>query len=219
MKKIALLLCFVLIFTILSACSDQKPLPDGETELFSTDEEIYEAMTGAAEEGNFKTAVAYYGTGGAGADKEDARDWYLYSLVMDEYNENGCIGYPLDMLTEKLNPSFSPAKKMVDTLKTQVSEFNGVYHMDGSYLYIYDGKIAVSIGTQITDYYFCAYEVSVKDGVFFWTERKSDGTHNDLYTITKNGGKVVVTPVEENKNDMYSGTYDPFNAEMPMLCY
>ncbi len=219
MKKIALLLCFLFIISAFSACGEKKPLPDGETEVFSTDEEIYEAMTGAAEEGNFKTAVAYYGTGGAGADKKDSRDWYLYAMAMDEYNEHGCIGYPLDLLCEKINSDFEPAKKMVDELRNQTKEFDDIYYFNGKYLYICDGKIGTSVETQVTDFLFCAYEISVKDGVFYWTERKQDGTHTELYTIKKENNQLIVEATENNEQDIFSGTYDIFVSEMPMLCY
>ena len=220
MKKIALIMCFVLMISVFSACvSTEKSLPDGQTEVFSTDEEVYEAMTGAAEEGNYKSAVAYYSVGGAGAEKEDSRDWYLYAVAMDEHKEYNCIGYPLDLLSEKVNEDFEPAKEKIEELREQAKEFNDIYSNNGKYIYICDGKIGTSVDVLVSDFIFCAYEIAEKDGVFYWTEHKQDGTHTDLYTIEKEDNKLVVTATKDNTVDIFSGTYDIFVAEMPMLCY
>lgn len=236
MKKIALIMCLVLIISAFAACGKNKTLPDGETELFNTEEEAYEAMTGAAEEGNYKSAIAYYGafsngsngangtnsnigTGAAGADKQDVRDWYLYAMAMDAYNEYNCIGYPLDMLSEKINSDFEPAKEIIEELRNKTKDFNDIYYHDGKYVYICDGKIGTSVDTLITDFLFCAYEISIKDDVFFWTQHNQDGTHTDLYTIKKENNQLIVEATENNEQDIFSGTYDIFVAEMPMLCY
>ena len=220
MKKIALIMCIILILAVFSACGEvHKTLPDGQTELFSTDDEIYEAMTGAVEDGNYKSAVAYYNAGGAGAEKEDARDWYLYAMAMDEYNEYNCIGYPLDLLNEKVNEDFSPAKEKIEELRELAKEFDDIYTNDGRYVYICDGKIGTSVDTFVTDFLFCSYEIAIKDGEFYWTQHNADGTHTDLYTIKKENNQLVVTATENNDADIFSGTYDIHVAEMPLLCY
>lgn len=219
MKKFALVLCFAVIVGLFAACSDTAVGSNGKTEAFSTADEAFEAMTGAAENGDYQAALECYTNGAADADEKDINNWYFYSLAMSEHEENGCVGYPMDLIYNRVSEDFDPAKTALGQLQKKVRILNGVYTFDEKYVYILDGKIAVSDGTRLSGIVFCDSEIAVNDGVFSWVKRNNDGSHETLYIIEMTDNGITLTLNEGSTDIGYAGAYTPVSAEYPELCY
>lgn len=219
MKKIAIVLCFVIIVGIFAACSDSSGSYNGKTESFSSADDAFEAMTGAAAEGDYGAALECYTNGAADADEKDINNWYFYSLAMKEHGENGCVGYPLDLIYNRVSEDFGPAQTAYGQLQEKVRILNGVYVLDEQYVYIIDGKLAVSDGTRLSGIVFCDSEIAVNDDVFSWVKRNSDGTHEIKYIIELTDTGIKLTSYEGNTDTSYEGDYSTVSAEFPELCY
>ena len=98
MKRVVSIILLILLISALTGCTE------------TTDENSYEMMTGAAIDGNYSSALEYYNDGGA--DDPNAADWYFYSVAMNDYVANGCLGYSYDLLTKKCSPYFTFANKI-----------------------------------------------------------------------------------------------------------
>ncbi len=221
MKKIiAVIMCLVFVVS-LSACKTNAPTTEGERVSVSAEkaEEMFEDMTEFAQQGKYDKAVEYYNSGAADAADTDVRNWYYYSLAMQEHEEHGCVGYPLTLLQYNADEDFEPAKKAIGELQLIARDLNGAYDCDGVYVYILDGKIATSVGVRLTGMVFSSYEVVVNDETFFFAERETDGTHTLLYSIDYSNGQLTLNPTEDNTDDLFSGSYKPFSAEYPEIIY
>lgn len=205
MKKIISILVCILLISALSGCT-------------KTDDNAYELMTQSALEGDFAAAVEYYNKGGADSGNSDVLDWYLYSIAMNDYTVNGCLGYSYDLLVNKCSSSFEKAKSKAAEIKALTTDFDGAYNCSMFYLYISEGKIAVNKGSHLTGTVYCTDELALKDGTYYWVNHSVDGEDTLLYTLTLTDSGITVTAVDE-ENNMYSGEYVPDNCEMPMLIY
>ena len=182
--------------------------------------EIFEAMKKAAADGEYTKALDLYKSGAADVANAEVLDWYYYSLAMAEYTQYGCIGYPVNLMQYYVGNSFEPAKKATEDMKSCCSMLNGIYEYAGRYLYVVDGKIAVSIGEHLSGSVFCNAAIAEKDGSFYYADRKSDGTHALIYTVEKTEeGNLVLTATADNKIDLYSGEYLPVGGSLPELIY
>ena len=222
MKKIvALIMCCVIAFCFSSCKADINTVEDeSDTVAFETPEKAYKEMVKAAEKGDFKKAVKYYNSGAADVADADLLNWYYYSLAMAENEENGCVGYPVNLLQYNVSTDFEPAKKALDDLKSVCSNLNGAFECDGRYIYIFDGKIATSVGAHLFGSIFCNAEIAEKNDKLYFVERKSDGTHKELYTVEMTEDRIlVIKAVEGNTADVYSGDYIPMQASYPELIY
>lgn len=219
MKRIFAVILVLSMLFCFASCDAQKTGNETETTLFESDSEAYEAMTNAAKDGNYDDAIKYYNNGAAGADDADVINWYFYSMAMKEYEDYNCIGYPLDLLQNKVSEDFEPAKAAIGQLQTKVRELNGVYENTGVYLYIADGKLAISAGSQLSGTVFCNNEIVYKDEVCYFAERGQDGTHKLLYTIESVNGGIYLKATENAQDDLYSGTYFMIHSEFPTMVY
>ncbi len=221
MKKITALIICIATMLSFSACkkADGGAEAESGTIAFESAEKAYEEMINAAAGGDYAKAVQCYNSGAAGVEDTDVVNWYFYSLAMAEYTENGCVGYPLTILEYNVNADFEPAKIAKGELMKQVRDYNGVYECSGVYLYIIDGKIGIGVGQHLTGTVFCNAEVAIKDGKAYYAERKADGSHELLYSIERQNNSIVITALESNTQDMYSGTYSVSPAEYPELIY
>ena len=127
MKRIFTVILVISMLICLASCDAQKTEYETETDLFASNHEAYEAMTNAASAGKYADAIKYYNNGAAGADDADVINWYFYSMAMKEYEEHNCIGYPLDIIQNKTDGNFEPAKAMLGQMQTVVRDLNGVY--------------------------------------------------------------------------------------------
>ena len=221
MKKLIVVISVVLIAVLFAACSesDNKGSYNGKTESFSNADEAFESMSEAVDSGDYQAALECYQNGAADAEDADLNSMYFYSLAMNEYEENGCAGYPLDILYNRTSDLFTPAKEAYDALLAEVTTLNGAYSLDETYIYIVDGKIAVSDGARLDGIIFCDSEIAVNDGAFSLVKRNSDGTHEIKYTIEKTETGIVLTAVKDSTDTSYAGEYQTVSAEMPELCY
>lgn len=222
MKKIiALFMCCVIVFCFASCKTDGNIVEEeSDTVVFESPEKAYQEMVKAAKKGEYKKAVQYYNSGAADVGEPDLLNWYYYSLAMAEYTENGCVGYPLNLFQYYVSENFEPAKKAAEELKAVCPQLNGAYECNGMYIYIWDGKIATNVGVHLSGSIFCSAEIAEKDNKFYFVERKSDGTHNELYTVEMTEDRIlVIDAVEGNTADIYSGEYVPMQAAYPELVY
>lgn len=221
MKKLTALIICIIMAIGFSSCNKADGGIEAESGslVFENAEKAYEEMTNAAATGDFAKAVECYKAGAADTEDADVMNWYFYSLAMAEYTENGCVGYPLTILEYNINGDFAPAKTASNELMMKVRDFNGIYEFEGSYLYIIDGKIGIGVGQHLTGTVFCNAEVAIKDGKAYYAERKADGSHILLYSIERDNNTIVMTALESNTQDMYSGTYSVSPAEYPELIY
>lgn len=219
MKRIIALIICACMLLCFAACKAKPSSEEEMTKSFESAEKAYEEMTDAAAEGRFGEAVVCYNSGAADVNDTDVVNWYYYSLAMKEYEEHGCLGYPLNLLQYNVDADFQPAKSAMGELQTVCRDLNGAYENDGIYLYILDGKLAVSVGSQLTGTVFCDSELILKDDVFYYALRANDGTHTLLYTLEFVDNGLSVQPTEDNTDDMYSGVYAPIPAEYPELIY
>lgn len=213
-KYISIIMSVILVFS-LTACSDGN-----DTHVrFENEQEAYEAMTGAIEEGDYEAAINYYNSGAADSAESDVVSQYYYSLAMYSYEEKGCLGYSSDLLSDKCSSLFEPAREAFGEIQLITRNFDGSYK-NGDYYYLYfaDGKIAIGDGGQLTDTVFCNSEIVKKDGKYYWAEHNTDGEDKLIYEITLTGNGITLTALEEG-NDMYAGDYTPFASEIPMLVY
>lgn len=217
-RILALTLC---IFAVagLSACGNKTPEEETGTVRFESLDEAYEAMTGAALEGDYRNAVRYYNSGAANAEKNDVRSWYLYSVAMENYEKDGCIGYPLDVLQNQVGESFFLSNAMIGTLQNESRNFNGCYFNGNYYLYLVDGKVAVSDMTELTVSVITDGELVKRNGVYYWAQHHADGDDTLLYTITSVDTGYELTAVEGATDSTYSGIYTPCALELPVLYY
>lgn len=206
MKKIISIIVCVLMLSALSGCSKK------------TDDSAYEMMTAEANNGNYDAALEYYHKGGADSGSEDVVDWYFYSMAMSDFESDGCIGYSYDLLANKCNSSFGKAKSKASEIKALVEDFDGAYNCGMTYLYIFDGKIAVNNGSHLTGTVYCSEEIVLRDDTYYWARHTVDGEDTLLYTLTLTDTGITVTAVDE-ANNMYAGEYLPDNCEMPQLIF
>lgn len=215
MKKIiAIIMSIILVFS-LAACSDSK----SADVKFENEQEAYEAMTGAVEEGDYEAAINYYNSSAADSSESDVVSLYYYSLAMYAYEEKGCLGYSADLLSDRCSSLFEPAQEAYGKIQLLTRALDGSYQSgDFCYLYFVDGKIAIGEGGQLTGTVFCNSEIVKKDNKYYWAEHNTEGEDTLIYEITLTDTGITLTAVDES-NDMYSGTYTPFAGEMPMLVY
>lgn len=230
MKKIKIIAAAILCLSLavfMPACSSTKTAEDETgTVHFESPDDAYEAMTGAAEEGNYADAVRYYASGAADADENDVLSWYFYSMAADKFENEGCIGYPLDLIQNKLGDDFHKADGLLGELQLAARSFNGTYENNGIYLYIYDGKIAAGFESQLTGSVICTDELVIRDKEYYWARHNTDGADELLYKLELNSNTVAVTVLGEDKEaednteiDMYAGSYSLVSAEMPEMQY
>ncbi len=224
MKKVRIitaLISVIMLSVCFASCDSGKITNEDETGTvhFESDDEAYEAMTGAALEGNFNDALRYYKSGGANADNSDVSDWYFYSMAVNDYNKKGCIGYSLDLLQNHVSMDFEQSDKIMGELQSAVRDYNGVYFNGDYYIYLSDGKIAVGEFVQLTDRTVTNGEIAVKDNVLYWAEHNVNGNDKLLYSIEITEKGLTLTAVEGAENAMYAGDYTPFAGEMPVLVY
>ncbi len=221
MKKSVIVLCVILVAVLFAACSagENKGEYNGKTESFSDVNEAFESMSEAVDSGDYQAALECYENGAADADELDLNSMYFYSLAMNEYEQNGCVGYPLDILYNKPSDLFTPAKEAYEKLLAEVKPLNGAYCLDETYIYIIDGKIAVSDGGRLTGIIFCDSEIAVNDGEYSWVKRNADGTHETKYTIEVTEKGITLSAVKDSTDTTYAGEYKTVSAEMPELCY
>ena len=226
MKKFVIAISVVMICFIFASCGKDagedlvsNGTYDGKTESFSDAAEAFESMSEAIEAGDFQAALDCYQNGAADAEELNLNSMYFYSLAMNEYDANGCVGYPLDILFNRTGDLYGPAKETYEKLLALVSPLNGVYSLDSTYIYISDGKIAVSEGGRLSELYFCDSEIAVNDGVFSWVKRTADGTHEVKYTIEVVENGIVLKAAKDSTDTVYEGEYKTVSAEMPELCY
>lgn len=215
----AILLCIVTAVS-LSACAAPGGNEDETgTVQFENADAAFEAMTGAVLDGNYQDAVRYYQSGAADADNADTLSWYYYSLAVNDYEKDGCIGYPLELLQDRIGDDFELADEKIGELQIAARNFNGVYTDGGFYIYIADGKIAVGDGEHLTGDVFCTGELVKKDGIYYWAEHNNDGADKLMYTVTLSDGGIYLAAVEGASDNLYEGTYQYTAAEMPVLHY
>ncbi len=216
MKKTALILAIIMLVALLGGC--KKSLDDGETALFDSADDAFEAMTDAIENGDYDDAVKYYNSGAADVDNPNITDYYFYSKAMSEYNEHGCIGYPLDLISNC--GDFFDKKAETDKLLREKAEvFNGAYENNGKMIYILDGKIAVSNGERLSGIVFCTSELAEKNGTYFWIDRSPEGVHTLKYNFEVTDTGIKVNLAGDNTDETYVGDYSRITAEFPELCY
>ncbi len=211
---------------VLSICSCSANKVDEEEETatvhFDTNEEAYEAMTEAAKEGNYSEALKYYRSGAADANSSESLNWYYYAMSLDDYENDGCIGYPLDLLQNMLGDDFDEADAIISELQEIARYFDGAYYGgDGYYIYFSDGKIAVNAEVQITEATICTGELVYIDEVYYWADHVVNGDDNIMYVITITDTGFTLTAAEEfgSTETMYAGDYTYAQAEMPEVYY
>lgn len=203
-KTVAIIMCLVLAIAF-AGCS-------------KVDESSYEAMTGAAIGGNYADALNYYENGGADSGNADVLNWYYYSMAMNDYTSDGCLGYSYDLLVNKCSNAFSPADGKAEELLSLMKSFDGAYSCGRYYLYIDDGKIAVGDYTQLTGTVYCTDELVLKNGTYYMAKHSVDGEDTLLYTLTLSDSGITVTAVDD-ANNMYAGEYTPITCEFPELVF
>ena len=78
----------------------------------------------------------------------------------------------------------------------------------------------MSIGTHLSGSVFCNAEIAEKDGTLYYSDRKSDGTHINSYSVEKTeDGKLIITATADNNADIYSGEYIPMGGICPEIIY
>lgn len=230
MKKIKIIAASILCFSLavfMPACSSMKTAEDETgTVHFESPDEAYEAMTGAAEEGNYADAVRYYASGGADADEDDVLSWYFYSMAADKFENEGCLGYPLDLIQNKLGDDFHEADGLAGEIQLATRNFDGTYEDNGVYIYIYDGKIAASVGTQLTGGVICTDELVLRDKEYYWARHNTDGADELLYRLELSNDIITVIPLEESEagesdaqENVYAGSYSLVSTEIPEMYY
>lgn len=220
-KIISALLSAALLAACFTSC-DAKGGRESESETydFDTPELAFEAMTDAAEKGDYSDALRCYRSGAADAKNSIlVNNYYFYSMAADDYTKKGCIGYPLDIVNNHVEAGFSPAQKLQADLLTASRRLNGVYEMSDMYIYIIDGKIAASVGTQIPEEAICTDELVMIKDEFYWAKHNKNGEDELLYKLELSGNTLVVTTAESNTDDIFSGTYTSANVELPILYY
>lgn len=213
MKKfLALMMSFVVLICLTSCGTDRK------TVHFKNAQEAYEAMTDAVENGNYEDAIAYYNSGAADSGNSDVVNHYYFSVAMNDNEEKGCLGYPLDIIS-RCSDFFEPSKDAYGELQLLTRSLDGAYHC-GQYYYLYfiDGKIAIGDGGQLTGSVYCDGELVCKDGTYYWAEHNTEGDDTLLYKIEITVNGITLTAVDET-NNTYEGQYTGFSAEMPILTY
>lgn len=223
MKKfISVVLIFAMLLTF-SACGNNDVKVPTADELVSVSAEeaeaLFEDMTDLAAAGKYDKAVDSYIAGAAGAESLELLNWYFYSLAMKEHEEHGCIGYPVTLMQYNTDEDFELAQNAITELTLKARDYNGIYHFNGTYVYILDGKVAFSVGEKLTDTVFTSYELGYKSGDFFILKRNNDGTHEKAYELDYNNGILSVTASNENKEDMYQGSYVIMPDEYPEIIY
>ncbi len=206
MKKIIMVITFFCLLISLAGCTAK------------VDESAYEAMTDAAINGDYAAAIEYYDNGGAASGNTDVVDWHFYSVAMNDYITNGCLGYSYDLLKNKCSASFALSQQKAEDIYALIEDFDGAYNCGTYYLYINDGKIAVNNGSHLTGTIYCTDEIAYKDGTYYWAKHSVNGEDSLLYTLVLTDSGLTVTPVDESGN-MYSGEYVTDFCELPELIY
>lgn len=218
MKKIIVIcLCFIVIFAF-AGCGAKELETENGTVYFENSADAYEAMTDAIENGEYENAEIFYNSGAAD-EGIDASDWYYYSLAKKEYEENGCIGYPIDLLENRLSYKFTAADDFIGELRSKARNLNGAYGNSEVTIYFADGKIAVSASAANEEYIFTVSELAIKNGRYYWMDRNPDGSHICQYEIKVVDEGINISTADENTDDLYSGTYSLLPDEIPMICY
>lgn len=211
MKKIiSIIMLFTFLFSF-SSCSKEK------TYNFNTADEAFEAMTNAAENGDYEEAIKCYENGAADSGDSNLTNWYYYSLAMDLYKNEGCLGYPYYLLTDRCSSLFENANKFANEIILCTRGYDGIYQYGNHYLYICQGKIAVGTNEQLSGVVFCKYELVMKDDEYYWAEHNAESEDTLLYKIEISQSGLTVTSV--NNETAYSGEYTCFSGEMPELIY
>lgn len=205
MKKLALIILCIVIAAAFGGCE-------------KVNNNAYEMMTDAAINGNYADALEYYNKGGAASGKTDTTDWYFYSMAMNDYAVNGCLGYPYSLLNNKCSDSFSYADKRAAEIKTHTDKFEGTYKCGMMYLYIQNGIVAVNNGAHLTGTVYCTDELAVKDGKYYWATHSADGEDIFRYELILTDNGITVTPVTDTDN-MFAGEYVTDYFETPVLTY
>lgn len=212
--------CFLsILFVFLLASCDAVKTQEEETGTvyFESADLALEAMTDAVLEGNYNDAIRYYNSGAADAQDDNVVNWYYYSMALGQ-EDDGCIGYPLDLLQNRTGDYFELADEKIGELQLEARPFNGAYSNESFYLYIADGKIAVAY-EHLTGGVFCNGELVKQKDTYYWAEHSNDGADKLLYTITLTDSGLNLTAVEGAEDDLYAGTYTYVDAEMPELYY
>lgn len=215
----AILLCIVTAVSLSSCAASGGNEDETGTVHFDSADEAFEAMTGAVLDGEYQDAVRYYQSGASDADNADTLNWYYYSLAVNDYEKNGCIGYPLELLQDRVGDAFELADEKLGELQIAARNYNGVFTDGGFYIYIADGKIAVGNGEHLTGDVFCTGELVKKDDTYYWAEHHNDGADKLMYTITLSDGGIYLAAVDGASDNLYEGTYQYTAAEMPVLHY
>ena len=211
MKKISAVLAVIILIFTLTACT--KSAGD-----FDSPDEAFEAMTNAAENGDYAKALDYYENGAVDSGSAELINWYYYSLAMNAYEENGCLGYAYNLLTDRCGDLFEPTQRESGNIQQYTRLFDGIYQYDRYFLYCADGKIALGIDTQLTGTVYCTGELVLTDDVYYWAEHNADGDDTLLYKLELSDSGLTLSAVSE-ENDEYSGTYSWYSGEMPVLVY
>lgn len=221
MKIISALLSAAVLAACLSSCTPNTGKEDeSETYHFDSPNKAFEAMTDAVENGDYAAALDIYKNGAADADDYLLlNQYYNFSFAASDYTSKGCIGYPLDILSNKIDPNFDPAQKIHSEMYFDTRRFDGVYENSDIYIYFSDGKIAASVGTQITESVICTDELVKIGGEYFWAKHNQNGADELLYKLTVEEGNLTVAATESNTSDMFSGTYTAIHAEFPAMYY
>lgn len=220
-RFISALLSAAVMLCAFSACNG-KTVKESESETYHFDSpnKAFEAMTDAFENGQYSDALNIYKSGAADADNPELiNQYYFVSLAAANHTDKGCIGVPIDILINRTAYNFDPAQKLQAELYLQSRIFNGAFADKDNYIYFADGKIAASIGTQLTGDIICADELAKIDDHYFWVRHNQNGPDTVLYKLEFTDNMLIVTADESNQNDMFSGEYAPVSAELPALYY
>ncbi|MCD7828496.1 MAG: hypothetical protein LUG85_08210 [Clostridiales bacterium] len=222
-KKLLALTAALLMIICLCACNSEKTQEDETATVhFDTVDEAYEAMTAAVKEGNYSDAVKYYYSGAVESDNGDTLNWYYYSKALDDYENDGCIGYPLDLLQNMIGDDFEGADEMISELQTIARYFDGVYYGgEGYFLYFSEGKIAVSIETELTGDVICDGELLYIDDEYYWAVHNVNGDDDIQYKIiiTDTGLTIETAEKMDSTATEYVGDYTYYQGELPILYY
>lgn len=216
-KSVSIILAITVLFAF-AGCGAGELETENGTVYFENSADAYEAMTDAIAEGEYENAEIFYNSGAADSD-DNASDWYYYALAKKEYEEFGCVGYPLDQLQNRLSYDFTEANEFTGEMQKLTRNLNGAYENTGVFLYLADGKIAVALGEAESEYIFTSSEIAIKDGVYYWVDRNSDGTHTYQYTIEVTEKGIYIEPTEDNTDDLYSGQYVISSSAIPVIYY
>lgn len=209
-RTVSTIIVLTLLFSF-SSCSKDKSYN------FNNANEAYEAMTNAAENGDYKKAVECYENGAADSGDSNLTNWYYYSLAMNLLENNGCLGCSYNLLTDRCSDLFTKANEAANNILLQTRNFDGIYQYGRYYLYIVNGKIAVGTDEQLSGIVFCNYELVVKNKEYYWAEHNTQGDDNLLYKLELSENGISVTSV--NEENIYGGNYTCFSGEMPELVY